>query len=45
MPHVQFWKTENGGRLDNSHRGGCCCPVSRVVDAADVRPVNTSGPN
>jgi hypothetical protein len=40
LPHVQFRKAENGGRLDRSHRGGHRRDISCLVDAADVRTVN-----
>jgi len=36
LPHVQFRKTCNGGRLNNSSCGSHGCLVSRMVDAADI---------
>src|ERR1700685_2267210 len=40
LAHVQFWQTENSGRLDRSHRWGYRRDISGLVDAADVRTVN-----
>jgi hypothetical protein len=40
LPHVQFWETENGGRLDRSHRGGHHRDIPCLVDASGVRTVN-----
>jgi hypothetical protein len=36
LPHVQFWETENGWRLDSSHRGGNRRGIPCLVDASDV---------
>jgi len=40
LPHVQFWETENSGRLDRSHRGSHRRDIPCLVDASDVRTVN-----
>jgi hypothetical protein len=40
LAHVQFWQTENGGRLDRSHCGRHRRDISGLVDASDVRTVN-----
>ena len=40
LPHVQFWETENGWRLDSSHRGGRGRNIPCLVDASDVRTLN-----
>jgi hypothetical protein len=40
LPDVQFWETENGWRLDSSHRGGHRRDSPSVVDASDVRTVS-----
>ena len=40
LAHVQFWQTENGGRLDRSHCGSYRRHISCLVDASDVRTVN-----
>jgi hypothetical protein len=40
LTHVQFWETENSGRLDSSHRGGHRRDIPCLVDASDVRTVN-----
>lgn len=37
---VQFWETENGWRLDHSHRRGHRRNIPYLVDASDVRIVN-----
>jgi len=39
--NVQFWKTENSWGLDGSRRRGHRRDISCLVDAADVRTVNT----
>jgi hypothetical protein len=40
LPHVQFRKAENGGRLDRSRRRGHRRDTACLVDATDVRTVN-----
>ena len=40
LPHVQFWETENSGRLDRSHRGRHRRDISCLVDASDLRTLN-----
>ena len=40
LPHVQFWETENSGRLDRSHCGSHRRDIPRLVDASDVRTLN-----
>src|ERR1700722_2371224 len=40
LPHVQFWETENSGRLDRSHRGSHRRDIPCLVDASDVRTLN-----
>jgi len=39
-PHVQFWETENSGRLDRAHRWSRRSNIPCLVDASDVRAVN-----
>jgi hypothetical protein len=40
LPHVQFWETEDSGRLDRSHRGSHRRDIPCLVDASDVRTLN-----
>ena len=40
LPYVQFWETENSGRLDSSRRRGHRRDVPCLVDASDLRIVN-----
>jgi hypothetical protein len=37
---VQFWETENRGRLDRSHRGSHRRDIPCLVDASNVRTLN-----
>lgn len=39
LPNVQFWETEDDGRLDSSHRGRRHRDIPHLVDASDVRAV------
>ena len=39
-PYVQFWETENSGRLDDSRRRGHRRDIRYLVDASDLRIVN-----
>ena len=42
LPHVQFWQTENSGRLDSSYRGGHRRHIPCLVDAAGVCALNAA---
>jgi hypothetical protein len=39
-PYVQFWKTENSGRLDSSRGWGDRRAIPGLVDASNLRTVN-----
>ena len=45
LPHVQFWETENSGRLDRSRRGSHRRDVPYLVDATDLCIVNPLKPS
>jgi predicted acetyltransferase len=42
LRHVQFWETENSKRLDRSYRRGYRRDIPYLVDASNLRTVNSN---